>query len=505
MRRFQRPIEIALLLGTALAIMGCDEARLRDGGELTQTPVVQPASMRALVTAKGLESLYQTATPTGLTVHAEVLAHSASGYDLVVGPLEQTVQVERWGVTTGPGSMNVRAVLQRPSLTLALRIHDGISTQICRFGFTLDNAIIEARVEMISSDEGPVLGVSEEATIEVERVQVRRVGSCPLELGEPLGEDSNLGELLEDYVLTALLRSAEDAFAASPLDMMGLIRRRVELARVSPFESRRGHILVIGQLSESESSEVSTQGLEVSLDMALSARRAGCAPPVGLDIPDTRAASRVTAASLNQFGADVGFALSVPLLERLAQSMASAGFMCQGFDDGRRDEESREVMDIDSLRLGDIGLGGLSLGPWARLVLGTAELPTVQTRPERNDVQLRLPGFTIELYGEIFGVPVRLAEVKTTVDFGVRPRAGAAGLIGFEIESVQVREVELVSDWLVDYPANSDLLNWTRRLLLMTLRDRLVLPLPIDPGTPLTLVGSQIRSTDVVLLMKFAP
>jgi hypothetical protein len=494
-----------LLFAAALLSAGCEQGRLREGGELSQTPLVQPAAMRGLVTARGLESLYRTATPEGIEVHAEVMKLAHPTLELSLGPIDETLPIERWSVITATPRMNVRATIARPAFAVALRLHDGVSFQICRFGLTLTNTVIDGSVEIRSTDDGPILDIAAPAIVEVDQVQVRVIGSCPLGLDATLGDDSTLRGAIEAYVFDALIASAERAFAASPLDMMGLIRRRAELARVSPYDNRRGHVLLIGRLSETEPSTISNQGLEVSLDLALSPQRAGCAPPVGLAVPDTRPASSLVATSLNQFGADVGLALSVSAIERLAQSMTLAGFMCQGFDDGKRDEESREAIAVDRLRLEDIGLGGLSLGPWARVVLGATDLPTAEMRPERGDVLLRLPGFTVDLYGELLGVPVRLASTRSTVELGLRPRAAGAGLIGFDVETLQARDVRLSSDWFAAEPASEDGLNWTRRLLLMTLQDRLILPLPIEPGTPLTLVGSQIRSSDVVLMMRFAP
>ncbi|MFU8802535.1 MAG: hypothetical protein ACNA8W_01885 [Bradymonadaceae bacterium] len=500
MKRIAFALAVCLFL---LMMSGCEQARFREGGGLTQTPVNQPVAMRALVTPKGLESLYRTATPKGLWVQAEVTSLEHEELELKLGPLEQAVHVERWSVVTEIPTMQVRASLQQPTLTMALRIHDGISHQICRFSAQMDNAAIDATVSIAHPAEGPSLGVSDKATIEFDALRVRKVGSCPIDLDLEIEEGLTLTEIIEGYVSDALVRSAEEAFAASPLDMMGLIRRRVELSRLSSFESRRGQVLFIGKLSEEEPMDVSTHGLEVNLDLAMSPRRAGCAPPVSLGVPDTRPAGPLSATILNQFGADVGMALSVPVLQRLAQAMTAAGFMCHGFDDPRRDEESREVVPLDSLRLDDIGVTGIPFGPWGRTMISAGALPTVQTRPERNDVQLRLESLIVDVYGELFGVPVRLARVQATADFGLRAKEDEVGMIAFEIESVQIRDVSLRSDWLETRPREADLMNWTRRLLIMTLQDRLVMPLPIDPGTPLTLVGSQIRSTDVVLMMRF--
>ena len=85
----------------------------------------------------------------------------------------------------------------------------------------------------------------------------------------------------------------------------------------------------------------------------------------------------------------------------------------------------------------------------------------------------------------------------------LRPRSGGEGVLRFDISSITVEEAELW-DWLDRATSGPHVRQWSRRLLLLTLEDALALPLPLAPGAPLELVGTQVRADDVVLLTRLS-
>ncbi|MBA2662120.1 MAG: hypothetical protein H0U74_07465 [Bradymonadaceae bacterium] len=504
----RRPMMMTALvtaLLAAFATAGCDEIRFREGGGLTQAPVMQTDALRVLVTPRGLESLYRTSSPAGFGLDNEPLWIDDATRRLRFGPLEQDLAIERWAVTPLGEAMIASLVLIKPTIYVPVRVQDNISVQICRFAVTMDAVDIRATINVATTSEGVTLGGASHTEVEISGVKTRPIGPCvPLD-GERWTLEESLDDLLLEYVEEGLTHSANAAFRDSPLDTLGLIRRRVELSRVSAFENRRGNILVIGQMAATDPIGLSSRGLEAGLDMAISQRRAGCAPAVGLDAPNVGATAPIPVALLEQFTADVGLAIATPLLERTAQAATSAGFICRGLEDPRPADENREVIPGDSLRLEDIGLAHVPIGPWARLLTSPGSLPRLKTRPDRNDILLSWENLTVDLYAEVYGVLVRIVSITTSVELGLRPRADLPGLIGFDVDTVEVQNVQLSSPWLADAPDDNDRNRWARRLLFLALDGQFSLPLPLDPGTPLRVVGSQVRADDLVLMLRFTP
>lgn len=490
---------------------GCDEIRFRERDGFTQAPVMQPTALRMQVSWTGLESMYRNSSPQGFSIQGAPLEITEPAREIRLGPLEQHLPIEHWTVMpqvdNGDFSASVSMKLSRPRVYVPIRVQTAHAVQICRFEVSFETLSIRANVSIEHTAEGPVLGIGQSpedaAEVVASETNMRTIGPCTSLHDQSWIHPEPLGTLLQNYVETTLLNSAEAAFRASPLDTLGLIRRRVELSRISAFENRRGALLVSGKLADSQGLAFHEQGLDAQLDVALGQQRAGCAPALGLDAAPLHPAGTISAGLLAQFQADVGLAMSVPLLERLAHAATAAGFVCRGLEDPRPADENREVIPTDILRLQDLGLENLEIGPWAQIAIGPGSLPTLQARVDKNDLLLKWPRLTLDLYAEIHGVLVRLVNVQADIEMGLIPRADIPGMIGFEIDAVDVKNIQLESAWMAEQPTQQKALNWTRRLMFIALDGQISLPLPLDPTTQLRVVGTQIREDSLIVLLRF--
>lgn len=501
----------SVLFLCAMAGGGCDEIRLRERDGFTQTPVPQPSAMRMQVSWSGLESMYRSSSSQGFGVRREATKIQEATREIRVGPVEQYLSIEDWTVMpevdSGSFLASVSMRVSRPKIFVPVRVQTTHSVQICRFEVGFEKLSIRANVGIETTPEGPVMSTGpsaqDAAQVNTTGINIRAIGGCTSLEGSGWYQSQPLNTLLQTYVEDAFSESAAAAFHSSPLDTLGLIRRRVELSRVSAFENRRGALLVSGNLATVQGLEFQEQGLAARLDVALGQKRAGCAPSSGLSVSTQEPAGAVNAGQMAQFQADVGLAIATTMLERLAQGATAAGFSCRGLEDPRPADENREVIPADTLRLQDVGLGSLEIGPWARIAIVPGALPELVTRVDKNDLLMSWNNLTLDLYAEVFGVLLRIVRVTADVEMGLIPRADVPGMIGFEIDTVAVNNVQIESAWISETLDEQKSMNWVRRLMFIALDGQLSLPLPLNPGTQLKVVGTQIRAKDLVLFLRF--
>ncbi len=501
----------AVCLFAIFAGLGCDEIRLRERDGFTQSPVAQPSAMRMQVSWSGLESMYRSSSAQGFNVQREPMQIHDASREIRVGPIEQYLAIEDWTVTpevdSGDYSAFVSMRMSQPRVFVPVRIQTTHSVQICRFEVGFEKLSVRATVGIEASPEGPVMSTGSSAPtpaqVSATGVDIRAIGGCAALEGAGWHQPESIQTLLQAYVEEAFLESAASAFHNSPLDTLGLIRRRIELSRVSAFENRRGALLVSGNLAAAHGLEFEEDGLSARLDVALGQKRAGCAPSSGIDVSVQHPTDAVSPAQMVQFQADVGLAIATSMLEHVAQGATAAGFACRGLEDPRPADENLEVIPADTLRLQDIGLGNLEIGPWARIAIVPGALPKLRTRVDKNDLLMNWNNLTLDLYVEVFGVLLRVVRVTADVEMGLIPRADVPGMIGFEIDTVAVENIQVESAWMGQQADAQKSMSWVRRLIFIALDGQLGLPLPLNPSTDLQVVGTQIRANDLVLFLRF--
>lgn len=497
-RALVRLVTMSLIcVSASSSLTGCDEVSVRDGAT-TQPLVFEAAAMRMLLAPEGIESMYAVARPEGFHLRHAARALPADDAELSIGPLDQLVEVTTRTADTGEGTLGLTTLLGGVDVALPLRYRRGVEVHICRFRVRSSRIAIDAELALVQRDAEEALEVLQTPQVEAEGLSVESLGGCEVDLDALLPD---LETELIDYALEGFARSSSEALQTSPLEILGLIQRRVEMSRLSVFTSRRGLLVFDGRLSRDDAHVLSQRGLEASLDLASDARRADCAPPVELTSVESAGAAEVSASELRRYDAALGLALSMGSLQRIAQTATRAGFVCRGLEPH---DETSERIASDDARLLDLGLDHVPVGPWVRTTLSPGTLPRIVTRPSRGDLQVIWERLSFEVYAEVLSVPTRILEIETDVRISLRPRAPSTGVLSFDVEALEVDRATIDSGWLYELPQRDALRRWTRRMLLLILADRLDFPLPIDPTSPLRVVGTDIRDDDLVVYLDFA-
>jgi len=228
-----------------------------------------------------------------------------------------------------------------------------------------------------------------------------------------------------------------------------------------------------------------------------------CAPPVELEDAGEVSTTELDPGATRDFGADVSMAFAAGSIERLARSMVLGGFACRGLEDARPAEINEEIVPTEDLRLGDVGLGEIDLGPWVRVTSAPGSLPTLTPRPENGALELEWDSLTLEIYGDFQGAPTRLATLNAGATATLRARRNTTGFLRFDVDAIVVSDADLESPWLFRPPEESALRQWARRALLLILNEQFVLPLPLMAPSDVRVVGTEVRDTDVVLYLAY--
>lgn len=486
----------------ALALLaGCDDARFEPDPRSAQPSVFQPRTVRSLISPKGLERLYQVEYPEGVRLDYGAEDSQQLGVELSLGPVARDVRVDDWRVESDTDQIDVRLRADNIAVTVPARIAERVGARVCRYLVEADRVEVQAQAALVDDDQTPMIEATGAPTVTMSNPRATRVGDCPPLQSAEQQDHQQVEQLFVGYLRRAFAESTRAALHVSPLDSLGLVHSTVGLARVSNFANRRGALTLSGRLAPNNGSELSGRGLNMDLDMALGSKRASCAPALTAEAPSTLSADEVPASELARTDADVGLTLAAPLLARLAQTSALGGFTCRGLETPDFDGGGTNLA-TDDLALEEVGLGGLPVGAWAEPVLVPGALPELTTDPANGALQLQWNDLSVDFYARMQGVPVRILQLTVGVVLTLRPVEQADG-VDLAVDAVLVTDTDLQSQWLYERPFDTDLLLWSKRVMLLVLDGAFSLPLPVEPGAPLHLVESQVRNNDLLLLMDF--
>lgn len=495
---------IALAAVLAVGLLGCDDIDFQEGTSLPQTPVLQDTAARSRVSLEGLESLYELRWAGGVPVEFDRRIIDAQFDYTALGPLDSTVDVTRWTVSTTTNRVRLTAEADNFEVIVPIRIDRGFGTRICRVRIAADQmeATVPIRTRGASDPDATApesLTAMGPPAVTYTNRRVELIGSCPpLESSQTLDAelDANLLAYVDDATTELAIRMSE----ITPSAELGLLDNDVELDHLTAFENRRGSLSIFSVPTDG-SSGLSDSGYTLDLDMAADSSRAGCAPPEQFELPAAVPAAPVPLSTMQAANAEVALALSTRTLSALAKNGVRAGFACTGLEDGPFSEASAGAVSTDNLALERVGLGDLDVGSFAVPVISPVTIPTVSNEPSTGVVELSWTDLGIDIYAEVRGVPVRILQLNATFDFTLQPSQSRGTTLSLQIGSIEVSSARVRSQWSGDTEID-DPEQWGQRLILLLFENRLQLPLPVEPGAPLELMSTQVRTNDLLLLLR---
>lgn len=500
MRRLVVSLVVTALLGSS---SGCDESRVQQGAGRSGN--LDPEAMRVLVSPGGIGRLVEVANPEGFVVQRDREELEIDGYDLAIGPITQPLPVAARSSTTGEGQVTVVTEFDNVTVQVGMRVGQNQNTRICRWRVETAGLEASTTAELADTPDGARFDVAEEPVIDVQGWTVSAIEDCGLPDEEPTRIE-DLRPILEEYVRQAIAESAVSSVEASPLDVLGLLRGSLQLSRLSLFENRRGVLTVEGAESAStDSLQLDDEGLSILLDAGVDTQRARCAPPISIEPVPTSGAAPMDPAVVRRFGADYALAVSGSWVANVVQGAALAGYACRGLEDARPPERNEELIAVEDVMLDDLGLAAVPTGPWATVVMSPGTLPAAELRPDRGTVAVSWEDLQLDVYTTVLGANTRVARVVADIVLGLRPRSGSLDAARFDIESVEVEPQAFDSELAASQPTDDALERWVRRTSLVLLEDVVTFPLPLLPTTPTRVVGTQVRTDDIVLFVRFEP
>jgi hypothetical protein len=509
-----------LLLG---ASTGCDErASVTLEPSVQNESILQTDALRAFVPPASISSIYRTRSPGGLTVSATAVDRTIGDTSTTIGPFSTTLAVDNWSVSPTGDTWPVAFEIDQPTVTIPVRIQQTAGVRICRFQARADQMRLEASISIFDdSDDATALAPDSPVepgylvttvtpTLDADALQFDIIGDCPplLDNNESLSTQTDLLAILETYLRGAVQSSTEDKLELSPVEGLGLLRGSVTLNRRSQFESRLGELSYSARTEGANGSDdpgvtLNQSGLHLDMAGGVSSFRAPCFPPDPSPSLNPTPANTPTPASLSDPNTDVAVAVSTSLIERLLQSAALGGFYCLGLEPPANTTASPiPQVTASDMQLGDVGLGHLPVSGRLDLAISPGSFPSVAFRPRDNVVQASWPDLTIDVYGRVDGTRVRMLEVTTTVEFGMRPHISdqnAQRAIPFQLESLSVSDVSFDSDWRRSDTAPPELTRWSRRLANLTFEGAFSLPLPFAPMRSVNLTSATVRQQDLLV------
>lgn len=493
-----------ILALAALALTSCDEVDVRID-DASRPVTVQEGAARILFPAAGIATLYDLGSPDGFALMAErEVPWSEADEAIAVGPVDQTLNVTARTSLIDNDEVVLTTRLRNVSISLPVRVNRGPDLTICRYRVTTDAIDVVGRLRLIVDSESSRLEVVSTPAVEVDQadVAVQPLGACALPNEADFG-DATFDDVLIDYALTAIAESGRQTLTTSPLELGGIVTGRLELDRRAPFANRRGTLAFEADLESPVGLQLSERGIDVFLDLGVAASRASCAPPVELPGAGEVSTAAINSEATASLGADLAFAFAAGTIQRLAQGMVLSGFACRGLEDARPDQMNEELFATEEFRLDDIGLGALELGPWARVTSAPGSLPSIQTRPDTGALRLEWRTLTLELYGEVRGAPARILTLNAGATATLRARRNTTGFVRFDVDAIEVSDATIESPWLLQPASEAAVRQWARRALLLVLSEQFVLPLPLVAPADVRVVGTEVRSDDMVLYLAY--
>lgn len=492
-----------LLATIALFSLSCDELRVvpRDTGPMGE-PVEQ--AVRVLISHQGLEAIWSESAAQGLELQEEADSPLPEPVLARLGPLEQRLPLAR--VETFPKQALTTVLFHFDSLQVVVpvRLGSGGETVVCRWQLSATSAVVAADVAVVESSRGTSLSAVTSPQVQLTSSRIDAVGSCPTDLdsaSDPAIPSRNaLLAAMEVYVERALSRATRALLEQSPLELTGVVEGGLELERQQRLSSKEGVMRLFGKRATSPSGALvlSDQGLSLTLDYALLFDAAPCAPLLELDALRAAGQASLDPQVLRARDADIGLSLSRPLLERLAQVMTRAGFFCSGLEGIGTSVESLSTSDV---LFSQINLEDALFGERVLYSVSPGSLPRLTLRPSSGTLDLRWDALQIELYVELFGAQVLAARLEIAANIALRPEPDLPGTMALRADSVSISSARLTSDWVTAAPDEAALQAWARRVVLLVIGERILLPLPVEPALPLSLVEAQVREDDLLLLL----
>ncbi len=488
------------IIAAVLVLSACEQVAVNTAS--TPAPIQsQEQALRVLVPAEGLASLYDQAQPNGLPLAGAVEVVAQSGdIEVRLGPLNQNLVINERSAVSVANTVETDNIADNATIFVPVRIIDGIDSKICRFELRTPRLSVSAMSMVTEDEKGERFTVPDLPVVALLNATVSPIGDCEVPTLDFGAETPTFEDSLRAYVSRSLAESAQTAFETNPSEILGLMTRRIRLDHLSAYPNRTSSLRLEGSVQDFKVDEA---GLEVQLAIGSDIDTAECAPPIALGGVVAGQTAAIEPDLVSEFGADFAMAVSATVIDRLGKSLALGGYACSGLEDVRRPSENEELVASSDLLLDEIMLSDVPLGPWAQVVATPGSLPDVTTRPQSGQLQLDWEDLTLDVYGTVLGTRVKILELTTSASANLRPAQGPSGVVRFDLESIELASATLESEWLTEQPAQSAVDQWARRVLLLVLADQFVFPLPVEPGTPLQVTGTQVRTDDIVLYLRF--
>lgn len=499
-----------MVLSAASLCVGCEQGRARE----IERPALETSAraVRVNVPSSGLKQLIGRRLEAGQRLALRLAAQpSAQSPEQTIGPIEQTIRISQ--ITIGasndqaPQTRQVRLSGEDLLVVVPMRIPSTSGgVELCRWQLLATKAAIEAQWVIGAAPGQLDVGDAAEATLTQPRLDT--LGRCQALESVDMATRAALEDELARYVRRALEEALTQALKVDVVEALGLLKGGLELTRLSNFANRRGQLILASEPTPAGALSFDGQGLKLDLDWgAQLTLPAECSPPIELPALTLPAMPTLR---LEQ-SVEVAIGLPVALLERLLHIALRAGFVCQGLQAvGLTPDGSLPLRDV---LLDELGLPTTRLGPQVHISYSAGELPSLSADPSDGTIVVQWPGLTVELYGSLDGALVRLLELRTDARFRARPGRSESGQLAFKVETMQVSELTLSSDWLEQPPDPAQLDLWARRFMLITLgagagaESILEVPLPLRPsaaGEPgLELERAKIVDEALVLELGF--
>lgn len=498
---------LILAAGLASTLCACDAVTVRETPTAPAQAAQPGASVRALVTPEGLESMWRELAGDGLELDAAP-GSLDSITDAEIGPLSQRLGFTNLRAYTRAESVTMTFEFDAPQFFVPVRIGHGADTVICRWLVSAKSILAASDVRVEEGEDGLALVPVGEPLSQIENIRVDAVGECPVEFGTSsagrtgaVGDRALFTSEVELYVKQAIADAVADLLRQSPADFYGLVRGELELTNAATFPNRVGQVTISGASRGQDALSLSTRGLSIAFDYSLQTRAAKCTPSLEFDpLLDVEPAS-IDPASLMLRDADIGVAMSASFMTRIAQVITRAGFACSGLETLGFDAQT---IPTSELLLADVGVDESLFADTSRVTLSPGALPVISTRASDGVLEIDWPSMRFEAYTDVFGATTRALVLELDVKLSARVDPASAGSFRLSFEAISVGDVSIESGWGSEPPDPATVDTWARRFVLLSLGDSVDLPLPLSPGAPLELVGALIRDDDAVLLLRHA-
>lgn len=499
-----------MLSGVLLWVLlcGCEqvEVRLDHEGAPPSSEVKLQRGVRFFFSNQGLEGLWEESVSSGVTLSQNAESFEFNGLGLRLGPVEQALPVSRLSAYPKQELTTMLVEMDAFQIIIPVRFEREQGTVICRWQLAVVDADIVADLAVIEDSTGYQLKPVSLPSTQFGSVRLDPVGSCPVDLTEGGGAGELTEEELEGYLTNygrdAIGTSVRQLFSRSLLELVGVQRGFVELSQPHKLAVKQGSFLSHGDLSEpiTSSLKLAPTGFTAEFDYAFEFEPAVCAPRVSLDALRQYQSEPpvVDPALLDEVNATLAISVSHGVIERVMQSMARGGFMCVGME---RPGTASQTVSMSELGPGELGIEETLFGGRANYAMYPGALPSVEFVQESDTIKVSFESFLMDFYSDLFGTSALMLHLEFGVELALKFVADQPGAMALRLDSVHVSRAEVSSEWLSELPEDDVLRQWVQRALVLVLGERIVLPSPLEGEVQLNLVGSRIRSEDVLLFL----